>query len=377
MVVSVYACCNDVARALYAALPAVVKPVIAVPIDCSRVLTAAPTQAILADTFDVVEAAVVEPVAGAVIANAGATVSAIRATVALVITIFLYILSFFRLTLFNNVRFCTTNNTVVYVTITALHMKSPNTLLFMLLLCLSGILGILQPSSVFAKNTAVINHVHTTQKVVALTFDADMTPNMLRKLRTSQDHGYNQKIIDILVAEKVPATLFLTGMWIESHATATSVLSENPLFEIGNHSFSHPAFSSPCYTLATTTESDDAVQIRSTDQLLNRMAKRHVMLFRFPGLCYDADDVAAAKDAGYKVIGGDVLGGDGFQLSPAAIVANVVNSVRPGSIVVLHMMGAPNAPKTAEALPKIVTLLRAKGYRFVTVSDLLLLERKK
>lgn len=239
-------------------------------------------------------------------------------------------------------------------------------------------LFVLTPVIADAQATKALNHIHTAQKVVALTFDADMNPKMLRKL---QDHTvaswYNKAVIDELVADKIPATLFLTGMWIEAYATTTTELSSNPLFEIGNHSYSHPAFSSPCYNMRTTTESGDAYQISKTDQLLSKYAPHYSKLFRFPGLCYDTDDLKAATNVGYSVIGGNVLGGDGFQMSADAIVSNVVNKVRPGSIVVLHMMGGPNAPKTAEALPMIIQKLTKEGYSFVTVSDLLKLKKKK
>ncbi len=65
------------------------------------------------------------------------------------------------------------------------------------------------------------------------------------------------------------------------------------------------------------------------------------------------------------------MAGDGFQKDKNKIVRNVVSKVKPGSIVVLHMMGGPNAPKTAEALSIIIEKLKDKGYQFVKVSDLL------
>ncbi len=234
----------------------------------------------------------------------------------------------------------------------------------------------LSPVVALAQSNEVINHIPTKQKVVALTFDADMNPKMLRML---QDHSvnswYNKSVIDELKKENIPATLFLTGMWIETYSTTTAELSTNPLFEIGNHSYSHPAFSSPCYKLAKIKESGDAFQISKTDQLLSEYAPHHSMFFRFPGLCYDIDDIKAATKAGYAMIGGDVRAGDGFQKKTDVIVSNVVSRVKPGSIVVLHMMGGPNAPQTAEALPKIVDYLRKNGYKFVTISELLKLKR--
>ena len=77
------------------------------------------------------------------------------------------------------------------------------------------------------------------------------------------------------------------------------------------------------------------------------------------------------EEQGYTVIGGDVDGADAFEKSPKWVVSDVVSHVRPGSIVVLHMHGGPNAPATAGALPDIITKLRAEGYTFVKVSDLL------
>jgi peptidoglycan/xylan/chitin deacetylase (PgdA/CDA1 family) len=77
---------------------------------------------------------------------------------------------------------------------------------------------------------------------------------------------------------------------------------------------------------------------------------------------------------GYTVIGGDVDAGDGFQNSAMKIISNVL---RPGSIVIHHMHGGPNAPETANALPGIIRSLRSRGYTFVNVSDLLGLSRMK
>ena len=77
------------------------------------------------------------------------------------------------------------------------------------------------------------------------------------------------------------------------------------------------------------------------------------------------------EEQGYTVIGGDVDGADAFEKSPKWVASDVVSHVRPGSIVVLHMHGGPNAPATAGALPDIVTRLRSEGYTFVKVSDLL------
>jgi peptidoglycan/xylan/chitin deacetylase (PgdA/CDA1 family) len=216
------------------------------------------------------------------------------------------------------------------------------------------------------------DHAATGQKIVALTFDADMTPGMLRELKSGKVASwYNEKVIEALRQQQVPATLFLTGLWIETYPTATKQLAADPLFELGNHSYSHGAFHSPCYSLFPIPESKQAAEVQKTDDLLSKYAMSYKKYFRFPGLCSDAAAVKKVEDQGYTVIGGDVDGADAFEKSPKWVAADVVSHVRPGSIVVLHMHGGPNAPATAGALPDIITKLRSEGYTFVKVSDLL------
>ena len=224
---------------------------------------------------------------------------------------------------------------------------------------------------------AGFNRAATMQKAVALTFDADMTPNMLRDLKSGKVASwYNEAVITILRRERVPATLFLTGLWIETYPATTRNLSADPLFELGNHSYSHGGFRSPCYGLSVTRESNKTAKVQKTDALLEKHTTTFRKYFRFTGLCFDADDVKNVEAQGYTVIGGDVLGGDGFERSPAKIALGVVGHVRPGSIVILHMHGGPNAPRTANALSEIIEKLRARGYTFAKVSDLLKLHSK-
>ena len=225
---------------------------------------------------------------------------------------------------------------------------------------------------VAAEQRLSFDHASTSQKIVALTFDADMTPGMLRELKSGKVASwYNEKVIATLRQDKVPATLFLTGLWIEAYSEVAKDLSADPLFELGNHSYTHGAFHSPCYRLFPIPDSKQAAEVQKTDDLLRKYAASYKKYFRFPGLCSDTAAVKRIEDQGYVVIGGDVEGGDGFQRNPKPIVANVVGHVRPGSIVVLHMHGGPNAPETAAALPDIIEKLRAEGYSFVKVSDLL------
>ena len=92
-------------------------------------------------------------------------------------------------------------------------------------------------------------------------------------------------------------------------------------------------------------------------------------LFRFPyGSCTPAG-VAAVNAIGSVVIQWDTVSGDPDGTSARAIVRNVFSTVRPGSIVVMHANG--RGTHTAEALRTIIPKLKAEGYRFLTVADLI------
>ncbi len=205
---------------------------------------------------------------------------------------------------------------------------------------------------------------------VALTFDADMTPGMLQQLRSGQVRSwYNHDVRDILVAEHVPATIFLTGLWAQTYPDVARSLAADPLFEIGSHTHDHAAFRTPCYGLPGT--ADRTGEILTATREIQDVTGVAPSLLRLPGDCYDASDVALARSLGMAVISGDVRGGDGFNGSPDVIAATVLRGVQPGSIVILHLHGGPNAPMTAPALRTIIQGIRQRGLGFGTVSDVL------
>lgn len=233
----------------------------------------------------------------------------------------------------------------------------------------------IKPSSKvkLASNTtlpALISHGTTKGKLVALTFDADMTYEMQARQKNGEvDRWYDPRIINILMETQTPATIFMTGLWIETYPREAASLAFNPLFELGNHSYSHPAFHEPCYSLSPVTEENKKEQIQLTQDLLYKLTGERNKLFRFPGGCYSDEDLKLAVSAGLSVVQWDVVSQDAFAKDAKAIVDRVTSQVKPGSIVVMHL-GGPNAPVTAAALPLIIDTLHSKGYTFVTVSHI-------
>ncbi len=218
----------------------------------------------------------------------------------------------------------------------------------------------------------VIFHGPRDKKQVALTFDAEMTDGMKANLLSGRvQSSYNKKIINILNQTQTRATLFLTGMWIELYPKETEELAKNPLFELGSHSYADASYYGFCYGLKQIPSTLRIEDIGATEKLLRKHAHIDNRLFRFPGGCYTPDDVKLVNEANDTIVHWDVAGADGFNTNTYQIIHNVIDNTQNGSIIILHMNGAPTAPMTAEALPEIISTLNKRGFEFVKVSTIL------
>jgi peptidoglycan-N-acetylglucosamine deacetylase len=218
----------------------------------------------------------------------------------------------------------------------------------------------------------VIQHGPRSKKWVALTFDADLTALMRKRLQRGKVKSYyNEALITKLRHEHVPATLFLTGMWMEQYPDRVRELAADPLFELGTHTYDHRGFTKHCYTLGTVPREDMLDDVRRAITMLDQLDNHATRWFRFPGGCYDGAALHELAPAGLTAVGLDVPGADGFAKSSKPIVKQVLTHVQNGSIVVLHMHGGDNAPYTDEAITPIIAGLRSRGFRFVTVTQLM------
>ncbi|MFE7135326.1 polysaccharide deacetylase family protein [Streptomyces sp. NPDC057638] len=210
----------------------------------------------------------------------------------------------------------------------------------------------------------------TAAKTVALTFDADMTADQGPRAAGGERFD-NPGLIDALRTLKVPSTIFMTGRWAEEYPDQARAIGTDPLFEIANHSYSHYAFTARCYELPTV--SADAMRTdveRAFTAFRQAGARRIVPYFRFPGGCYDTAALRAIAPTRVTAVQWDVVSGDAFATDADAVAEQVLAGVRPGSVVVLHCTRSA-APVTERAIRRIVPELRARGYRMVTVSELM------
>ncbi|WP_074034109.1 LysM peptidoglycan-binding domain-containing protein [Exiguobacterium sp. AT1b] len=210
---------------------------------------------------------------------------------------------------------------------------------------------ITQSISVSAAASKFITSVNTTSKVVALTFD------------DGADGANTNKILDILAKNNVKATFFLTGSGANNHPQYIKNIAAKG-HQLGNHSYTHPDF-----TKLTATQMKS--ELDRTEALIKSLTgKTTKPLFRAPFGAVNSTVLNGVGAAGYGyTIQWNIDTIDWKGLTASQINTKVQTNIKPGSIVLMHT-GA-GAPGTPLALPTMISQLKAKGYQFVTVSQLL------
>ncbi|MCB1511951.1 MAG: polysaccharide deacetylase family protein [Hyphomicrobiaceae bacterium] len=219
-------------------------------------------------------------------------------------------------------------------------------------------------------------HLPAGEKVVALTFDLCEQPYEIT--------GYQGTIVDYLRAHGIPATFFAGGKWMLTHRQRAQQLMADPLFELGNHAWEHRNFRILAgdklhheiegAQLAYERVHDDlakrSCRMRPGAQLAHRQAPPRLSLFRFPfGACSPAA-LKAVANAGLLAIQWDVAAADPWKgQTVARMTKHVLAHAKSGSILIFHANG--RGWKTGDALPGIISGLKARGFRFATVSQLL------
>ncbi|ARJ66913.1 hypothetical protein WV31_15140 [Magnetospirillum sp. ME-1] len=196
----------------------------------------------------------------------------------------------------------------------------------------------------------------TADKVVALTFDACEA--------RGQPAFLDQTILDVLVAEQVPYTIFATGLFARRNAEALKTLAASPLVRVENHSMAHPRHMERFDAAAIRKEVEDA------DAAIQAVTGRKPRFFRFPGGDHDSRSLAEVEATGHRVVHWSFPSGDPAPgVTPRHLTEWVLSRTRPGAILIFHVNR--RAPATGPALPAILAGLRAKGYRVVPLEEAL------
>jgi peptidoglycan/xylan/chitin deacetylase (PgdA/CDA1 family) len=168
------------------------------------------------------------------------------------------------------------------------------------------------------------------------------------------------KILDALRVAQVRSTFFITGQWATIYPDLTrQIASEH---EVASHSWSHPDF-------RTLSDAQIIQEMARAEEALSRIAGVNTQpLWRAPFGSRDNRILSLLRDAGWRYhIFWTADSGDWTEISPAEVRANVNRAARNGAIIVQHC----GSVQTATVIGEIISDLQGRGFRLVTVSELL------
>jgi peptidoglycan/xylan/chitin deacetylase (PgdA/CDA1 family) len=172
------------------------------------------------------------------------------------------------------------------------------------------------------------------------------------------------KLLEMAAKRHIKLTFFVLGQCVEQNpAVLQREVAEG--HEIGNHSWSHP-------NLAKLSDAAVRSQLQRTEDLIVKTAGVKPKLMRPPyGELTKRQRIWVNHDFNYKVILWDVDPLDWKRPGPSVVASRIIAGARPGSIILSHDIHPP----TIEAMPQVFDALLAKGFKFVTVSELLAMDK--
>ncbi|MBD0330666.1 MAG: polysaccharide deacetylase family protein [Thermoleophilia bacterium] len=199
-----------------------------------------------------------------------------------------------------------------------------------------------------------VERVPTASRTIALTFDG------------GDNAAAAGRILRVLRAQRVPATFFVTGRFVERYPRLAQAIGRE--YPVGNHSFAHAPFTRMSSAAA-------AADIRRAERAIRRRTGRDPRpLFRFPYGDRDRRTIAVANRLGYVSVRWsiDTWGWMGrSRMSRGAVVRRVTARLEPGAIVLLHLGAARDGSTLdAAALPEIIAAARRRGYTFTSLERL-------
>lgn len=198
--------------------------------------------------------------------------------------------------------------------------------------------------------STVISRVATNEKLIALTFDA------------GSDAANTASILNILAANSVKSTFFLTGQYADRNPSSTKAILQQG-HEIGNHSYSHPHMNQLGLSAI------ESEVRRCENAIINATGVKPVPLFRPPYGEYNSTVLTAVGNTGYPRTMMWTIDTIDWNGTPAnTMITKVLNNAQPGAIVLMHVGSGTH---TTEALPEMIQGLKARGYTLTTLTRML------
>ncbi len=190
--------------------------------------------------------------------------------------------------------------------------------------------------------------------------------NMNMEIALTFDDGphpyYTERILEILDKYDVKATFFFVGQNIENYPDAARKVYEAG-HEIGNHTYTH-------HRVRSMEQGELLREMNRCDDAIYEIDEYRTRLFRPPEGAFDGDVEKAARSMDYSIILWSVDTRDWEHSAPGTILENVLGHVRSGDIILMHDYIGRESP-TPKALELMIPALIERGYKFVTVSQLM------
>ena len=196
-----------------------------------------------------------------------------------------------------------------------------------------------------------------SDKIVALTFDDGPSPI------------WTPKVLDELKEAQVKATFFMLGSHVERYPEiARRVLAEG--HEIGNHTYDH-------HVLLYYKMDELEKEIRGAEKAIKNVTGQTTRYFRPPKAWLTGAEKQKIKDMGYEVVLWSLNSKDWVTFHDKQITSYILKHIQPGDIILFHDSGGVftaeggNRKQTVKTIPRLVKKLKERGYRFVTVNELM------
>lgn len=188
--------------------------------------------------------------------------------------------------------------------------------------------------------------------LVALTFDAG-----------ANDAGA-PKILPVLKRTGAAATFFMTGRWAQLYPGWARLIASR--YPIANHTFDHRDL------LSMPVQNVSPEVLGAADAIKHTTECLPIRLFRFPYGSSNGSTLAAVNGLGYTAVGWtvDTLGWEGTAMGQTvdSVFSRAIDHLQPGEIILMHVGSSPDGSTLdADALPRIISAIRARGYKFVTL----------
>ncbi len=220
----------------------------------------------------------------------------------------------------------------------------------------AGLFGQAAGVAALPERATTIRGFAASEPIVALTFDA------------GADRGYTEVILDTLAVKGVGASFSLTGQWAEANPDLVRRMARAGHHLI-NHSWSRRSFTGRSTGTAPLSAAERAEELRRTEELIRQLAGVELRPYiRPPYGDFDDSVLADLAANGYTLNILWTIDTLGWMGLPAEeIIQRVLAAAEPGAIVLMHV---GSQSRDAAALPGLIDQLRARGYRFATLRDL-------